>query len=58
MNTRLNAYRAFARAVPEREARARIARARTGLGGLFRYRPELGRWEMNSSEFVSRLMAA
>ena len=54
----LNAYRAFVRQIPDVSQRRTIATRRGGLSTLFIWKSDLSRYEMNSSEFVSRLMAA
>ena len=51
----LTLFRAIRREIPDRQTRLAILRAKSGVAGLFRVNPSLGRVEVNSVEFVTRV---
>lgn len=53
----LHLFRALRAQIPDKETRLAILRAKTGVSGLFRFNPVLGRIEVNSVEFAVRCMA-
>ena len=51
----LSLFRALRREIPDRQTRLAILRAKSGVVGLFRFNPSLGRVEVNSIEFMTRV---
>lgn len=47
-------FRALKSQCPDRQARQALIRAKTGVAGLFVFKPALGRFEVNSIEFCIR----
>ena len=47
-------FRALRAQCPDRTARLALLRAKTGVAGLFIFKPALGRFEVNSVEFCAR----
>jgi hypothetical protein len=52
----LSLFRALRAQIPDRQTRLAILRAKSGVAGLFVFKPALGRIEINSIEFVIRKM--
>ena len=50
----LRLFRALRAQIPDRTTRLAILRAKSGVAGLFRVNPSLGRIEVNSIEFAVR----
>ncbi len=50
-------FRALKREIPDRQTRLAILRAKSGVAGMFIFKPALGRFEVNSIEFAMRCMA-
>ena len=50
----LHLFRAVKSQIPDRTTRLAILRAKSGVAGLFRVNPSLGRVEVNSIEYASR----
>ena len=48
-------FRAIKSQIPDRTTRLAILRAKSGVAGLFRVNPSLGRVEVNSIEFMTRV---
>ena len=48
-------FRALRAQIPDRTTRLAILRAKSGVAGLFRFNPSLGRVEVNSIEFMTRV---
>ena len=48
-------FRAVKSQIPDRATRLAILRAKSGVAGLFIWKPALGRFEVNSIEFVTRV---
>jgi hypothetical protein len=48
-------FRALRAQIPDRETRLALLRAKSGVAGLFMWKPALGRFEVNSIEFVTRV---
>lgn len=48
-------FRALKREIPDRATRLAILRAKTGVAGLFIFKPVLSRFEVNSIEFMVRM---
>ena len=51
----LHLFRVIKSQIPDRTTRLAILRAKSGVAGLFRVNPSLGRVEVNSIEFVTRV---
>ena len=51
----LHLFRALRAQIPDKQTRLAILRAKSGVVGLFRFNPSLGRVEVNSVEFVTRV---
>ena len=51
----LRLFRALRAQIPDRATRLAILRAKSGVAGLFRVNPSLGRVEVNSIEFMTRV---
>ena len=51
----LRLFRALRAQIPDRTTRLAILRAKSGVAGLFRVNPSLGRVEVNSIEFMTRV---
>ena len=47
-------FRALKSQCPDRQTRLALLRAKTGVAGLFMFKPALGRFEVNSIEFCIR----
>ena len=50
----LSLFRALKSQYPDRDTRLALIRAKTGVAGLFIFKPALGRMEINSIEFCIR----
>lgn len=51
----LHLFRALRTQIPDRRTRLAILRAKSGVSGLFIFKPALNRFEVNSIEFVTRM---
>ena len=51
----LRLFRALRAQIPDRATRLAILRAKSGVAGLFIFKPSLGRFEINSIEFMTRV---
>ena len=51
----LHLFRAIKSQIPDRQTRLAVLRAKSGVAGLFRVNPSLGRVEVNSIEFMVRV---
>lgn len=47
-------FRALRQQCPDKSTRLALLRAKTGVAGLFLFKPALGRFEVNSIEFCVR----
>ena len=52
----LSLFRALKTQIPDKSARMALLRAKTGVAGLFIFKPALNRFEVNSIEFTIRKM--
>jgi predicted P-loop ATPase/GTPase len=50
----LQLFRALKSQCPDKATRLALIRAKTGVAGLFIFKPALGRFEVNSVEFCAR----
>ena len=48
-------FRAIRREIPDKETRLAILRAKSGVTWLFIFKPALGRFEVNSIEYMVRM---